>query len=188
MQELLRNLVADEAQTSLLKDFEPGSTPVDPAVTALIDERLASLGLNVSELREKQPKLYEMIQLIFPVNAQRIVNSQNPNELYQRSVNELEEISREQQNYREASQKFYATRNQVSICRFIHERQKQDSQRQRFQLVDEQERDQQYSPRVREQILQQLKMMEEGNQEAAGQYNMEALRLQGEEDMQALQK
>ena len=28
-----------------------------------------SLGLNVSELREKQPKLYEMIQLIFPVNA-----------------------------------------------------------------------------------------------------------------------
>ena len=69
MQELLRNLVADEAQTSLLKDFEPGSTPVDPAVTALIDERLASLGLNVAELREKQPKLYEMIQLIFPVNA-----------------------------------------------------------------------------------------------------------------------
>ena len=30
--------------------------------------------------------------------------------------------------------------------------------------------------------------MEEGNQEAAGQYNIEALRLQGEEDMQALQK
>ena len=89
LQELLRTLVADEAQTALLKDFDPNATPSDPAVQQLIDSKLNSLGLNVAELKAKQPKLYEMIQLIFPVNAQRIVNSQNPNELYQRTCNEL---------------------------------------------------------------------------------------------------
>lgn len=89
LQELLRTLVADEAQTALLKDFDPNATPSDPAVQQLIDSKLNSLGLNVAELKAKQPKLYEMIQLIFPVNAQRIVNSQNPNELYQQTCNEL---------------------------------------------------------------------------------------------------
>ena len=47
----------------------------------MIDEKLNSLGLDVSELKEKQPKLYEMIQLCFTVNAQRFIHSQNPDEL-----------------------------------------------------------------------------------------------------------
>ena len=68
MQELLRNLVGDEAQTQLLKHFDPVSNQ-DPEVVSMIDEKLSSLGLDVSELKEKQPKLYEMIQLCFTVNA-----------------------------------------------------------------------------------------------------------------------
>ena len=71
MQELLKNLVGDEAQAELLKHFDPSVNGKDPEVIAMIDEKLNSLGVDVEDLKEKQPKLYEMIHLCFTVNSVR---------------------------------------------------------------------------------------------------------------------
>lgn len=80
MQELLKNLVGDSAQAELLKHFNPDRTK-DPEVIALIDEKLNSLGIDVQDLKEKQPKLYEMIHLCFTVNAARFQTSSDPEQL-----------------------------------------------------------------------------------------------------------
>ena len=53
MQELLKNLVGDEAQAELLKHFDPSVNGKDPEVIAMIDEKLNSLGVDVEDLKEK---------------------------------------------------------------------------------------------------------------------------------------
>ena len=71
IQQLLNNLVSDEDHNHLLKHLDP-SQAIQEDTMRMIEHKLTQMDFDVEEVKQTQPRFFEMLMLCYQVNLTKL--------------------------------------------------------------------------------------------------------------------